>query len=163
MASDNQIKSFDSFLDSVMHMQDDLVGFEIKKSPASPLNLDSDVLKASLLEHFEFSSSSDDSDVSDDSCDTLDENHALSSSQELQWLRSQLNQVASQSSMTTDELYSTVLGIVTSESSDDDLQSTLPEIIGYEHLDLIIEIISRRQSLIDSVSFLCLILQKPSY
>lgn len=160
MASDNQIKSFDAFLDSVAHMQDDLVKFEIHKSPVSFPSLDSDDLKASLLERFEFSSSSDDSDLSDDSDDSLNDKHAFSSSQELQWLRSQLDQVAKKSSMTTDELYSTVIGIVTSESSDDDLQSTLPEIIGYEHLDLVIEIISKRQSLINSVRFLCLILQK---
>lgn len=53
--------------------------------------------------------------------------------------------------MDFDDLYSTVLGILTSDSSDDELQASLPDILGYENLELVIELISRRRGIQESV------------
>lgn len=54
--------------------------------------------------------------------------------------------------MNGDEIYSTVLSILTSDSPDEELQSSLPDILGYDNLELVIELISRRNEIQQSVS-----------
>ncbi|KAK6341694.1 hypothetical protein TWF696_008762 [Orbilia brochopaga] len=66
------------------------------------------------------------------------------------WLSKQLEAVALRtgSAMGSSDLYTNVLQLLQSKTSDMELQSSLPDILGFEELDLIEELISHRQQII---------------
>ncbi|KAJ6262851.1 hypothetical protein Dda_1408 [Drechslerella dactyloides] len=66
------------------------------------------------------------------------------------WLSKQIEAVALRtgSAMRSTDLYANVLQLLQSNTSDMELQSSLPDILGFEELDLIEELISHRQQII---------------
>lgn len=150
----SSLHTFDSFLNSVAQMQDALSQLELDPMSIEQdsKQIDSDILKASAIDKFEitqFSEEFEDSPSESDSDADQQTSHAFG----LQWLRSQLESISSSTSMDIEDLYSTVLGVLTSDSSDEELQSSLPDILGFEHLDMVIEMISYRNSIQESVSY----------
>lgn len=52
------------------------------------------------------------------------------------------------------DLRESIMEILKSDSSDDELQATLADLLGYDHLDVVIELIQRRTELASEVSVL---------
>lgn len=149
------LTSFDMFLDSLERMNNGIaeLGIDSEKIPLPShyQDFDKDIINLSDLEKFtiseESSIDSNDEDISDaDSFDFEPGSSATDNMEVLSWLEVKCAEI-SNSSMSSTEMYSTILGILTSDASDDDLQMSLPDIIGYEHLDFLIELISKRQSI----------------
>ncbi|KAI9848594.1 MAG: hypothetical protein M1837_007263 [Sclerophora amabilis] len=77
----------------------------------------------------------------------VDEN--LTSSYGGDWLRNQcLDYAGRNSGMSADDLQGQMVAILGSDSDDDELQATLADILGYDDLDLIIELISHRKEIL---------------
>lgn len=153
MVSQDPIHSFDSFLDSVTQMQDAVSKFQLESlrlpddfsSPDKDSIHNSDIDKLTI---FDESFSSSDAESFDE--DTKQDSRTHDTN--LEWLKSQLSKFSITTSMNGDEIYSTVLSILTSDSPDEELQSSLPDILGYDNLELVIELISRRNEIQQSVS-----------
>lgn len=155
MVLSDSLQTFDSFLNGVTQMQDAVSQFDLDLTPVEPETkaIDSDIIKLSVIYKLEISSPFEDSDSLGSESDS-DVEQPTSHPFGLQWLRSQLQSISSSSSMDIEDLYSTVLGVITSDSSDEELQSSLPDILGFEHLEMVIELISHRSSIQESVSYL---------
>lgn len=154
MVVNDPLKSFDEFLDSVTRMHDAIIKFSIDvESSGIPAEVKFDADYASLkdLDEFTISEDSDDSKEmesdKDDSGSDFDADTFDKSSEILKWLENRSSSL-NNGSLTSDDLFSTVLGIVTSDSRDDELQISLPEILGYENLDFVIDIIAKRSDII---------------
>lgn len=153
MVANDPLKSFDAFLDSVTQMHDAITKFGIgvdNPHVSEQPQFDADFATINELDEFKISEGSDNSSGIDSDSDDLsvgadDESHGAS--EVLSWLEEMCNSI-NMGGMSSSDLYSTILGIITSASSDDELQSSLPEVIGYENLDFIIELISKRASII---------------
>lgn len=150
MAVGDSLQSFDSFLDSVTQMQDAVTQFDLGQIPTNELKtpLDGDIVKSLELDKLTLS---EDSEESESSFEYESDEAQSSSEGSLEWLRTTLSSISDSTAMSIDDLYSTVLGTLTSDSSDNELQSILPEILGYEHLETVIELISQRKSIQQNV------------
>lgn len=153
MVVNDPLKSFDGFLDSVTRMHDAINKFSINIDevivPNQP-SFDNDLAALKELDDFTISEDSDltnDSGSGDDMSLSSDIEESTGSLEALNWLESKCF-LTSHESMSAEDLYSAILGVLTSNSPDDELQISLPEIIGYEHLDFVIELISKRSSII---------------
>lgn len=153
MVANDPLASFDAFLDSVTQMHDAITKFDINvDSPTAQAEqgqIDNDLATFDNLDDFTISENTDSNDEDDSGSDSFaegPEESASSSSEVLTWLESKCDSIAS-GGMSSSDLLSTILGIVTSESSDDELQMSLPEVIGYENLDFIIDLIAKRSAI----------------
>lgn len=154
MVVNDPLKSFDEFLDSVTRMHDAIIKFSIdvegKNIPAEP-KFDTDHASLKELDEFTISEDSDDNNEPefdiDDSGGDSDVDTFNASSEILTWLENKCSSL-NNGSLTSDDLFSTVLGILTSDSQDDELQISLPEILGYENLDFVIDLIAKRSDII---------------
>lgn len=150
----NDLNSFDAFLDNVTRMHDAITQFAISVDGAYVPNqdkFDSDFANLKELNDFTISDDSDENtELGSDSDNEHIESDVESSSGNsdvLLWLKNKCDSINS-GSMSSNDLYSTVLGIITSGSPDEDLQISLPEIVGYENLDFVIDLIPKRTSII---------------
>lgn len=152
MVANDPLNSFDAFLDSVTRMHDAITQFSISVEKCQVLSqpkFDKDFANLKELDDFTISEDSDENNGLDSESDDqyIDSDAEVSDNSEvLSWLKNKC--AGLNSGMSADDLYSTVLGILTSDSSDDELQQFLPEIIGYENLDLVIELIPKRSAII---------------
>lgn len=86
--------------------------------------------------------------------ETSSEASGTSSSKSLEWLSTKCKeytvQKQSESMFTADELQSTILATLKSDASDEELQGSFAEMLGFDHLDLVIELIQRRNELVEA-------------
>ncbi|KAF3901879.1 hypothetical protein ABW21_db0200647 [Orbilia brochopaga] len=165
MASTHPILETDAFLKEIAEMEQFLQAY--RKADSS-----STAAVQSLLEEFALSepeSPLSDDDEDDSLFDVYDTDESTSDIQgaldrypsasnannvkphyDQHWLSTQIEAVALRtgSAMGSSDLYNNVLQLLQSRQSDMELQSSLPDILGFEELDLIEELISHRQQII---------------
>lgn len=70
------------------------------------------------------------------------------------WLSSACEQYvhekSNEAALGFDELRQTIVDILQSGNDENELQSTLADILGFDHLDLVIELIQRREAIVNS-------------
>lgn len=153
MGSKNDSNYFDMFLDSVTKMHDSMNQFDV--SPDNDIlvrpKFDEDYANLSELEKFTISDDSTEEDSYDDNFDYKideEEHHVTTEDLEvLSWLQIKCVSISS-GGLSSDELYSTLITLLISDASDDELQIPLLDVIGYDHLDFLIELVQKRQSII---------------
>lgn len=118
------------------------------------LNLDSDAItgQSSSDDVWDISSEEYEEDYSSDALDDLDGAPAARSKSEgghdADWLQIQcLDYVQTKSDIDPNELYEQLSAMITSDLQTDELQISLADILGYDDLDLIIEIIQNRSTI----------------
>lgn len=102
---------------------------------------------------WDFISSSEDelwsSDAHDDALTPESESSAFSPA----WLRSKCDNLAvTKSGLSGSDLQEQIMAILASDSGEEELQSSLTDMIGFDDLDLVIELIAHRQEVLSSSS-----------
>ncbi|EEA19860.1 putative steryl acetyl hydrolase mug81 [Talaromyces marneffei ATCC 18224] len=90
---------------------------------------------------------------SDEECDDFDHVNgvSLTAGYDHSWLESRCQQLAAQKSgLDSEALLQQIVALLASDSGDDELQMSLAEIIGFDDLDLVIDIITHRQDILSS-------------
>lgn len=81
-----------------------------------------------------------------------------------EWFENAINQYIKQKGqdafMTAEDLRATVWEMLSSETSDDELQANLADILGFDHLELVIDLIQGRKDIINLESKVCTIIEK---
>ncbi|KAK6532254.1 hypothetical protein TWF281_006446 [Arthrobotrys megalospora] len=152
----------DAFLKEIQEMERLLEEFRKAHSSFEETNKPQAALDLSDLQ-----SSDDEAEDDDDLFDVYDSEDSFSSGSESpaqkpfghgspsydqRWLSSQMEAVALRtgSAMDSSDLYSNVLQLLQSNASDMELQSSLPDILGFEELDLIGELIEHRKQIVQA-------------
>lgn len=133
--------SVDEFVRQLKHMSEAAEKLQSEKEGVVEMgDFDNDPLPQYLLE-----------EVDDE---TSSEASGASSSKSLAWLsticKEYTGQKQSESMFTAEELQSTILATLKSDAGDEELQGNFAEMLGYDHLDLVIELIQRRSELVEA-------------
>ncbi|KAA8908967.1 hypothetical protein TRICI_004684 [Trichomonascus ciferrii] len=133
--------SVDEFVRQLKRMGEAAEKLQVEKEGVVEMgDFDNDPLPQYLLEEVEDETSSEAS--------------GISSSKSLDWLSTKCKEYTeekqSEAMFTAEELQSTILGTLNSDASDEELQGNFAEILGYDHLDLVIELIQRRSELVEA-------------
>lgn len=132
--------SVEEFVQQLKHMSEAAEKLQTEKEGVVTMGeFDNDPLPQYLLEEAED--------------ETLSEASAPSSPKSLEWLSTKCKEYTEQkqaeSMFTADELQSTILATLKSDASDEELQGNFAEMLGFDHLDLVIELIQRRNELVE--------------
>jgi antiviral helicase SLH1 len=87
------------------------------------------------------------------SSDSLEELQGTPQSEGLEWLKSRtVSLTAKKSGLEASELEQQILALLASDSDDAELQMSLADIVGYDDLDFVIELIEHRKAIVSSAS-----------
>lgn len=103
---------------------------------------------------WDFISDNEEDGYSSDFVDSVDVTVELDGNgYDLEWLRAKcLSLSKRKQSLTAEELQGHIVALLASDGSDEELQATLTDIVGFDDLDFIIELISHRKGLMSSAS-----------
>lgn len=139
-------QSVDEFISLVRRMNEETSKLDNNNKQDLKLDpIDNDPLPSDLMAEIE------NDDHASSSEDYLGNKEQNGGSDSMSWFVNQceeyITQRGSDAAFSAEELQQTLLGILESDSSDDELQATFAEMLGYEHLDFVIGLIQRRQEI----------------
>lgn len=142
--------------------------FDAMKAAVASLNLPKQEDKASALDFddvyegyssgnagqdvWDFISDDDDDDYSSDQMDGDFEDVDGSTGYGAEWFASKCSDVAVKNGLSSDAFQNQILSILTTESGEDELQSQLTDLVGFDDLELVIELLAHRDEIITAVT-----------
>ncbi|KAG7149797.1 putative helicase mug81 like protein [Verticillium longisporum] len=139
--------------------------FEAMKAALSSLNLPADAKPTDLdfdddYEGYSSGNAAQDvwdfiSDDDDDySSDQLDGPDGFAQAEEFgaDWFVGKCSEVAAKNGLSSDAFQNQVLGVLTLDSGEDEVQSQLTDLIGFDDLEFIIELLAHRSSIVTAVT-----------
>lgn len=94
----------------------------------------------------------DDDDYSSDQLDGFHDADAGDGEYGATWFTSKCSEVAAKTGLSSDSFQNQVLSILSSDVGQDELQSQLADLVGFEEFDLIIELLAHRDEIVTAVT-----------